>query len=286
MEAKKDIQEALGCSKKGLRAQRLHDLLEKSLSQTIKACSYKQIAKCFPTLAKNSPDVLKNVHEQVISFLQSSCEREFSSILKERDVVPRLNELDNLIVNAKSRQERGDPSTILPTLLSPEHIVSSHLYPLKMKELSVLKNQLENVIFNIQTKNMDFCKKVASQRDEIAQLTMSIKKTIEELDLAVQCSIQAPIQSMQAQMDEIDQEFHVQSEISSLSSQDLFLQKIEELLFLNASGMERQRFKLSEKKLNEMYELSFKARLERAEKRRFVNQDANKMQKIQQQSDK
>ncbi|KAG4302499.1 hypothetical protein PCK1_001226 [Pneumocystis canis] len=199
METKKEIEEGLECSKKGLRAQRLEDLLGKSLSQTIKACSYKQIAKCFPTLAKNSPEVLKNVHEQVISFLQSSCEREFSSILKERDVIPRLNELDNLIVNAKSRQERGDPSTILPTLLSPEHIVNSYLYPLKMKELSVLKNQLEN----IQTKNMNFYKKIASQRDEIAQLTISIKKTIEELDLAVQRSIQVPMQAMQAQMDEI-----------------------------------------------------------------------------------
>ncbi|KAG4302495.1 hypothetical protein PCANB_001181 [Pneumocystis canis] len=73
-----------------------------------------------------------------------------------------------------------------------------------------------------------------------------------------------------------DQGFQVQSEISPLSipSEDLFLQKIEELLFLNASQMERQRFKLSEKKLNEMYELSFKARLERAERQRFVNQDA------------
>ncbi|KAG5437059.1 hypothetical protein PCANB_001180 [Pneumocystis canis] len=191
METKKEIEEGLECSKKGLRAQRLEDLLGKSLSQTIKACSYKQIAKCFPTLAKNSPEVLKNVHEQVISFLQSSCE--------ERDVIPRLNELDNLIVNAKSRQERGDPSTILPTLLSPEHIVNSYLYPLKMKELSVLKNQLEN----IQTKNMNFYKKIASQRDEIAQLTISIKKTIEELDLAVQRSIQVPMQAMQAQMDEI-----------------------------------------------------------------------------------
>ncbi|KTW27619.1 hypothetical protein T552_02061 [Pneumocystis carinii B80] len=75
----------------------------------------------------------------------------------------------------------------------------------------------------------------------------------------------------------ISQELLLQSEISSLasvSSKDQFLQKIEELLFLNAAQMEHQRFKLSERKSNEMYELSFRARLERAEKRRYVSQDA------------
>ncbi|EMR08495.1 hypothetical protein PNEG_03321 [Pneumocystis murina B123] len=75
----------------------------------------------------------------------------------------------------------------------------------------------------------------------------------------------------------ISQELLVHSEISSLastSSKDQFLQKVEELLFLNAAHMECQRFKLSESKSNEMYELSFRARLERAEKRRYVGQDA------------
>ncbi|KAG5518197.1 hypothetical protein PMAC_003383 [Pneumocystis sp. 'macacae'] len=199
METKINHQESSQCQKKGLRAQRLQDLLEKSLSQTIKACSYEQIAKCFPVLAKNSPEILRNAHEQVISFLQSSCEREFLSILKERDVVSRLNELDNLIMSAKLRQERGESPTVLPTLLSPEHVVSSYLYPLKMKELSMLKEQLKNT----QAKNTDSYKMVALQRDEIAHLSLSIKKTVEELDLAVQRSIKTPIQPMQAQMDEI-----------------------------------------------------------------------------------
>ncbi|CCJ29158.1 unnamed protein product [Pneumocystis jirovecii] len=199
METRINSQEPSECQRKGLRAQRLEDLLAKSLSQTIKACSYEQVAKCFPALAKNSPEVLRNAHKQVISFLQSSCEREFMSILKERDVVSRLNELDNLITNAKLRQESGEPPSILPTLLSPEHVVNSYLYPLKMKELSVLKEQLKNT----QAKNTDSYKKVALQRDEIAHLALSIKKAIEELDLAVQHSIQTPIQAMQTQMDEI-----------------------------------------------------------------------------------
>ncbi|KAG4304613.1 hypothetical protein PORY_002006 [Pneumocystis oryctolagi] len=73
-----------------------------------------------------------------------------------------------------------------------------------------------------------------------------------------------------------DYGFQVRLEISPLStsSKDRFLQEIERLLFLNASRMDHQRFKLSENKSNEMYELSFKARLEKAERRRFVNQDA------------
>ncbi|QSL64542.1 hypothetical protein MERGE_001843 [Pneumocystis wakefieldiae] len=85
----------------------------------------------------------------------------------------------------------------------------------------------------------------------------------------------------------ISQELLIQSEISSLastSSKDQFLQKVEELLSLNAPHMDQQRFNLSESKSNEMYELSFRARLERAEKRRYVGQDAeskcNKYNKI------
>ncbi|KTW27618.1 hypothetical protein T552_02060 [Pneumocystis carinii B80] len=199
METRKNNEEKPECLKKGLRAQRLQDLLDKSLGQTIKACSYEQIAKCFPTLAKNSPEVLKNVHEQVISFLRSSCDREFSIIFEERDVISRLNDLDGLINDAKSRQERGDPSTVLSAFLSPEHIINSYLYPLMVKEHSVLKNQLET----IQAQNDNFYEKISSQREEIMQLTTFMKKTIEELDLAVQRSIQTPIQTLQTQMDEI-----------------------------------------------------------------------------------
>ncbi|QSL64543.1 hypothetical protein MERGE_001844 [Pneumocystis wakefieldiae] len=192
-------QDSSQCLKKGLRAQRLQDLLDKSLSQTVKACSYEQIAKCFPTLAKNSPEILKNAHEQVISFLKSSCDREFSAIFEERDVVSKLNELDGLITDAKSRQERGDPSTVFSAFLSPEHIINSYLYPLMVKEHLALKNKLEA----IQMQNTDFYEKISSQREEIMQLVTFMKKTIEELDLAVQRSIQTPIQTLQTQMDEI-----------------------------------------------------------------------------------
>lgn len=83
--------------------------------------------------------------------------------------------------------------------LSPEHIINSYLYPLMVKEHLALKNKLEA----IQMQNTDFYEKISSQREEIMQLVTFMKKTIEELDLAVQRSIQTPIQTLQTQMDEI-----------------------------------------------------------------------------------
>lgn len=47
------------------------------------------------------------MHSQIIQGVEERARREFDEILKERDVVAGLNELERLVAEAKGRKERG-----------------------------------------------------------------------------------------------------------------------------------------------------------------------------------
>jgi hypothetical protein len=77
----------------------------------------------------------------------------------ERHAVSRLNELDGLIEDAKSRKSRGEPpmqsyfytqvhADSRPVLLPPESLVRAHTLPLKRAELMRLEQSLAEVLLH------------------------------------------------------------------------------------------------------------------------------------------
>lgn len=111
--------------KPGPRASRLQDVYEKALLATLKANSYDNFAACFPTPARHVPASLASVHRQLNAKLEESAKSEFAEILRERDVVRKLNDLDRLVGEARMRKqkaeeegdEKGDPG--VPYARSP-----------------------------------------------------------------------------------------------------------------------------------------------------------------------
>ncbi|KAK3807863.1 MAG: hypothetical protein J3Q66DRAFT_85579 [Benniella sp.] len=87
----------------GPRMTRLRGILNKSLQETLKVCNYNAICECFPALAAANPEELRLVHEQVCQFLNNEVNIEFEKIIEERNIVFKLNGLDRLIADAKSK---------------------------------------------------------------------------------------------------------------------------------------------------------------------------------------
>ncbi|KAI5282771.1 hypothetical protein KEM54_002608 [Ascosphaera aggregata] len=91
--------------KPGPRASRLHQVYSKALQATLRANSYANFSACFPTPAQHASRSLESVWRQLNTKLEQSAQAEFDDILKERDVVRGLNELDRLIADAKVRRD-------------------------------------------------------------------------------------------------------------------------------------------------------------------------------------
>lgn len=91
----------------GPRAAYLQKIFDQALARTLRANSYANFSGCFPTPAKHVPASLESVWRQLNAKLEESAKAEFEDILRERDAVRQLNELDRLVGEAKFRRENG-----------------------------------------------------------------------------------------------------------------------------------------------------------------------------------
>ena len=92
----------------GPRATQFQKIYSEALLHTIRTNSYANFAACFPTPAHHVPRSLESVWRQLNAKLEESARAEFADILKEREVIEGLNELDRLVGEAKTRKENGE----------------------------------------------------------------------------------------------------------------------------------------------------------------------------------
>ncbi|CAG8475953.1 4185_t:CDS:2 [Ambispora gerdemannii] len=158
----------------GLRAKKLGNLLDRCLSETLKAYSYEQLSSCFPTLAKNEIEAedFKNAH----------AEEEFANILSERCVIEKLNDLDMLIEKAKQRTTRAQNNEPRQDNANHEAIFRAKTTPLKKKELKRLQEELmqirqeNNKHYLILADNLE---KIKTQSELSQEITSGFTKAVE-----------------------------------------------------------------------------------------------------------
>ena len=98
----------------GPRASRLQQVFSEALSRTLRANSYANFSSCFPTPSKHVPRSLEAVWRQLNAKLEESAKAEFEDVVRERDVVRGLNELDRLVGEARFRKENGEGGECVP----------------------------------------------------------------------------------------------------------------------------------------------------------------------------
>lgn len=162
-----------------IRYLRLNQVFNKALTQSIsKLESWEKVSSCFPDYAdtREGASNLINCQRQVIEFWTELCKREFEEILVERDVKEKLDQLDELISEAKRRlrdsasdgpKERdGTPIDEL----SSEELVKCNLYEERIRA----NNQLDQRIATMKKLNDGL-------EQELNELETSLSK--EQLEL-------------------------------------------------------------------------------------------------------
>jgi hypothetical protein len=94
----------------GHRAQGLINVFNKASKATLDKCSSENFASCFPTAAQYAPETLEGLRSQIVDQLDRTWKANFEEILKKRDVVKLVNELEQCIEDAKLRKKRAEAS--------------------------------------------------------------------------------------------------------------------------------------------------------------------------------
>ncbi len=91
-----------------VRYDRLQTLAYRCLQQCTKSLTYDTMVSCYPKIASHNVGKgwLNQGLEDIKKFWETSSEREFNSIWKERDIKRKLDELDGIILEGKKRQKR------------------------------------------------------------------------------------------------------------------------------------------------------------------------------------
>ena len=92
----------------GPRAAALQKLYSDAIAHILtKGCSQANFTACFPTIAAQVPQSLTALHADFTEKLHQSMERNFEDILQSRDVIKGLNELDELVEDARKRKQEA-----------------------------------------------------------------------------------------------------------------------------------------------------------------------------------
>jgi kinetochore protein NNF1 len=94
----------------GPRAQGLINVFNQASKATLDKCSSKNFASCFPTAAQYAPETLEGLRSQIVDQLDRTWKVNFEEILKKRNVVKLVNELEQCIEDAKLRKKRAEVS--------------------------------------------------------------------------------------------------------------------------------------------------------------------------------
>ncbi|EEH16166.1 hypothetical protein PABG_06253 [Paracoccidioides brasiliensis Pb03] len=163
----------------GPRASRLQQVFSQALQRTIRANSYANFSACFPTPAKHVPQSLESVWRQLNAKLEESARAEFEDVLREREVVRGLNELDRLVGEARVRRENGEGEASMPPhTLGANALYQAHLAPY----LAEVQSSLNAKLASVQNENIRLSEKVGAQRREIEQLLSGLEAVISDVE--------------------------------------------------------------------------------------------------------
>ncbi|KAL0639119.1 hypothetical protein Q9L58_001802 [Maublancomyces gigas] len=184
----------------GIRAAQLRKIFTIALSKSIKNCSYENFSRCFPTPARYAPGILRGAWQQMCEFWERLAKKEYEDILKERNVVQSLNQLDILTKEAEERRGEAPPGenpisyassgslgdemlmNTRPSTLPPDVIITAQLTPL----LVAAQQRLTSRISEVQSENAGLMSTIEDQRREIEQLLKVLESGLGHLEGAVE----------------------------------------------------------------------------------------------------
>ncbi|KAI1868100.1 uncharacterized protein JN550_006588 [Neoarthrinium moseri] len=167
----------------GPRAAKFQKVLDDSLRHTLGKIGWDNFASCFPTIAAQAPATLKLVQGQMVDRLGALCRKEFETVLQNRHVVARLNELEGLISDAERRRDDaglvdGAHAPTPPHLLPASDVLAAHLAP----HLALQQSQLNAKLQTTHALNAKLFADIQKQRAELEALLALLEKLFADID--------------------------------------------------------------------------------------------------------
>lgn len=141
---------------------------------------------------------------QLNAKLEESAKAEFDDIIRERDAVRQLNELDRLVGEARFRMDNGQGAgNVAPHTLGADELYKAHLTPYLREAQSVLETKLEAT----HAENAELAGKIQAQRSEIQALLSSLETVVTDLEGATAATEQfAKENDLRQEFIQMDQE--------------------------------------------------------------------------------
>ncbi|KAK4031914.1 Nnf1-domain-containing protein [Parachaetomium inaequale] len=165
----------------GPRAARLQALFASTAKHTLDKINKDNFGACFPTISSKAPGTLEFVQRQMVERLGGLWNREFETIMANRQVVARLNELEDLVNDAARRRMESDhPNSppVAPHTLPAATILHAHLTP----HLATHQSQLNAKLQNTQAANAQLWAEIQAQRAEMEALLAGVEKAVRDMD--------------------------------------------------------------------------------------------------------
>ncbi|KAG2179431.1 hypothetical protein INT44_006277 [Umbelopsis vinacea] len=158
----------------GKRATKLNMLFEKYVERIIQSVS---------ELDEQQHEALVMAHQQVCEYLEKSIREDFHSIVAERQLVEKLNELDKLVEEAKRSSNTVEAKRSgAGIVIEPEQALRARSIPLKQAELERLRKQHAE----LQGQNQHLMKSIVNQRDQLAGLCNNVSQSLGQFEQAVE----------------------------------------------------------------------------------------------------
>ncbi|KAI7286854.1 hypothetical protein KC345_g961 [Hortaea werneckii] len=170
----------------GPRAAALQKLYNDAINHVLKTCSYDNFAKCFPTPSREVPQSMRQLHEQFNEKLGNQLRSNFEDVLRDRNVVPSLNELDRLVEEAKRRKTRAQEEGVESSPMPPHTLPAAQLYLAHLSpSLAQASQDIQQQQEVTQAENSELLARVLQQRSEIATLVQGLENVVADLDASV-----------------------------------------------------------------------------------------------------
>ncbi|OQO08682.1 hypothetical protein B0A48_06552 [Cryoendolithus antarcticus] len=196
----------------GPRATALQQLYGDAVTHILKTCNYENFASCFPTPAREASQSLQQLHEEFTERLGASMRMNFDQIVEERNVVPSLNELDQLIEDAKRRKQKTVEAAAAegkevvqpmpPHTLPAQELYLSHLSPSLSQQSEALKQRQ----VALQGENAKVLQRVLQQRREIEALVQGLENVVQDINGSVTVLKPEEIDSIRHEARTVDEE--------------------------------------------------------------------------------
>lgn len=150
------------------RNKKLHDVLEKFLSEALSPMSVEGLSAL---MSNFPPDLPELYFEQFTRTIAANCQAEFEKIIEEKNIIPKLDELDDLVAQRSGFEVSMKAFDFKPA--DPEVVKQSIVSKAKRVEIE----HLQRILGKLREENAELEQRNDALKDRLSQAHEEIEAT-------------------------------------------------------------------------------------------------------------